>query len=88
MGWRILQTKSHRLPCPHTHAQKGKIERCHDHIVETSLALLAHAFVPKKYWHFAFETTVYLVNRKPSPVSNHLSPYEFLFNKWPDYNFL
>lgn len=78
----------HRLPCPHTHEQNGKIERRHRHIVETGLALLAHGSVPQKYWHFAFETAVFLINRLPSLVSRGLSPYEFLFHKKPDYLFL
>lgn len=77
----------HRLPCPHTHEQNGKIERRHRHIVETGLALLAHGSVPQMFWHFAFETAVFLINRLPSSVSRGLSPYECLLHKKPDYHF-
>ena len=40
---------THRVSCPHTHQQNGVDERKHRHIVETGLALLAHASV-----HFQF----------------------------------
>jgi len=33
----------HRLTCPYTHEQNDSIERKHRHIVDTGLALLAHA---------------------------------------------
>lgn len=37
---------THRLSCPHSHAQNGTIEHKHRHIVETGLALLAHSHTP------------------------------------------
>jgi hypothetical protein len=40
---------AHRVSCPHTHQQNGSAERKHRHIVETGLALLAHAHVPLKF---------------------------------------
>ncbi|KAH0740811.1 hypothetical protein KY290_033854 [Solanum tuberosum] len=45
---------SHRVSCPHTHEQQGKVERKHRHIVEAGLSLLAHSSTPSRYWHFAF----------------------------------
>jgi hypothetical protein len=41
---------AHRVYCPHTYQQNGSVVRKHWHIVETSLALLAHASVPLKFW--------------------------------------
>lgn len=78
----------HRLPCLHTHEQNGSVERRHCHIVETGPTLLAHAFVLHKYWHFAFDTAVYLINRMPSKVINNIPPIQCLFSKAPDYKFL
>jgi hypothetical protein len=40
---------AHRVSCPHTHQQNGSAERKHRHIVETGLALLAHASIPIKF---------------------------------------
>lgn len=52
----------HRVSCPHTHQQNGSAERKHCHIVETGLALLAHASVPLKFWDDAFLCATYLIN--------------------------
>lgn len=66
----------------------GLVERKHRHVIETGLALLAHASVPHLYWHEAFRTAVYLINRLPSPVLHSQSPRSCLFHKSPDYKFL
>jgi hypothetical protein len=48
---RFLHTAgiSYRQTCPHTHHQNSSVERCHRHIVDTGLTLLAHSNVPFKY---------------------------------------
>uniref|UniRef100_A0A803Q615 Integrase catalytic domain-containing protein n=1 Tax=Cannabis sativa TaxID=3483 RepID=A0A803Q615_CANSA len=74
--------------CPHTSAQNGRAERKHRHIVEMGLTLLAQAGIPQKYWWDAFQTSVYLINRLPTPVLKGKSPLEVLFGKKPDYKFL
>ncbi|RVW65725.1 Retrovirus-related Pol polyprotein from transposon RE1 [Vitis vinifera] len=58
----------HRFSCPYNSAQNGRVERKHRHIVETGLALLSHASLPMKYWHYAFQTATFLINRMPSKV--------------------
>lgn len=78
----------HRLACPHTHEQNGMVERRNRHIVETGITLLANSCLPFKYWHFAFDTAVFLINRMPSTVSNSKSPFECIYAKPPDYSFL
>lgn len=78
----------HRLSCPHTHEQNGYVERRNRHVVETGLTLLAQGNVPHRFWHYAFDTAVFLINRMPSRVSQSVSPYEHLFKKQPDYYFL
>ena len=78
----------HRLSCPGTPEQNGLAERRHRHIVETSLTLLAHASVPVKYWTAAFNTAVFLINRLPSSVLDHMSPHELAFGSSPNYDFL
>jgi hypothetical protein len=79
---------SYRLSCPHTHHQNGTVERKHRHLVETGLAFLPHALVPLNFWDEAFESSCYLINRLPSKVTSHKSPYEILFKSSPDYAFL
>lgn len=79
---------SHRVSCPHTHQQNGSAERKHRHLVETGLALLAHASMPLRFWDEAFLTAAYLVNRLPTRVIDNLSPLERLFNVPPNYYML
>jgi hypothetical protein len=73
---------------PHTHEQNGFVERKHRHIVEMGLTLLAHSSAPLHYWAEAFQTACYLINRLPTPVLNHESPFQKLFNSRPNYTFL
>jgi len=73
---------------PHTHQQNGAIERKHRHIVETGLALLSFASVPRQYWDDAFVTACYLINRMPTPLLKNQSPFELLFKTPPDYKIL
>ncbi|KAJ9555883.1 hypothetical protein OSB04_010497 [Centaurea solstitialis] len=79
---------SHLTSPPHTPEHNGYAERRHLHIVETSLALLSHASMPLIYWPHAFQTTVYLINRMPTPTLNNTSPYFKLFGSTPKYTHL
>lgn len=76
------------MSCPHTHQQNGSAERKHRHIVETGLALLAHASVPLKFWDEAFLTATYLVNHLPSLVIDNATPLECLFKTKPNYSII
>ena len=73
---------TYRSSCPHTHHQMGFVEYRHKLIVEIGLTLLATARAPLTLWDSAFETT-YLINRLPSKVIQHKSPFQFLFNLTP-----
>ncbi|GJU34419.1 putative RNA-directed DNA polymerase [Tanacetum coccineum] len=77
-----------RRSCPHTSEQNGFVERRNRHVVETGLTLLAQACVPQRFWHYAFDTAVYLINRMPSRTSTNKSPFEHIFKRSPDYSFL
>jgi len=79
---------THRLSCPHTHQQQGCVERKHRHLIDTTLALLTDSHLPQKYWDEACLTSCYLINRMPTPLLHHQSPFEKLFHTPPDYNFL
>lgn len=65
----------HRVSCPHTSQQNGLIERKHQHIMNMGLTLLAQASMPLKFWDEAFATSVYLINRLPTPVLQSVSPW-------------
>jgi len=78
----------HRKSCPHTSQQNGLAERKLRHILETGLTLLAQSGLSKHHWVDAFLTSVFIINRLPTPVLNHISPFEKLFLKSPDYTIL
>lgn len=69
-------------PCPHIHVQNGKVERKHQHIVETGLTLLAQAHMPLKFWWEAFLTAVHLINILPSPTLQNKCPHSLLYNTY------
>lgn len=77
----------HRITCPHTPQQNGVSERKHRHIVEMGLSLLATSHLPSTFWVDAFLTSIFLINRLPTPILEHHSPYFKLYEKHPDYTF-
>ncbi|KAL5759986.1 hypothetical protein ACOSP7_018488 [Xanthoceras sorbifolium] len=72
----------------YTHEQNGLVERMHRHLMETNLSLLAHASLPLKYWDEVFLTSVYLINRMPTPILSGKASYVVLFGSESDYLFL
>ena len=44
--------------------------------------------MPLKFWWDTFVSAVYLLNRLPTQVLQHKSPFELLFHQHPDYHFL
>jgi hypothetical protein len=78
----------HRLTCPYTSQQNGIAERKHRHIVELGLTLLAQSGLSSKHWVDSFLTSVYLINRLPTPILKNESPYFKLFEKDLDYTTL
>lgn len=69
---------AHRVSCLHTHQQNGTAEQKHRDIIETGLALLAHASVPITFWDEDFLTATCLINRLPTHVidnKSHWSSY-------------
>ncbi|MDV3146689.1 MAG: reverse transcriptase domain-containing protein, partial [Sweet potato little leaf phytoplasma] len=75
----------HRISCPYTPQQNGRVERKNRHVVEIGLSLLGHSHLPLSFWSYAFQTAVYIINRLPSPVLKSSSPYFMLYQRHPDY---
>lgn len=76
----------HRIACPYTHEQNGIAERKIRHLVDTTLTLLAHANLPKRFWNFALEQSAMLINVLPSHVIHQKSPYQMLYLQHPKYS--
>ncbi|TYH33778.1 hypothetical protein ES332_D13G082300v1 [Gossypium tomentosum] len=76
----------HRITCPYTLEQNGVAERRHRHVVDMGLTLLARASMPLVHWSSSFSHTIHLINKLPTHVLQHQTPYEKLFNAQPDYS--
>lgn len=74
---------SHYISYPYTPEQNGLTERKHRHIIETALTLLKTAKLPSQFWSYACQTASYLINRMPTAVHYHKSPFEMLFGTYP-----
>lgn len=66
----------------------GAIERRHKQIVEVSLSMLSHSRLPHQFWEDAFITAFYLINQLPTPILQNKSPFELVFHRKPNYQFL
>nr|GEV50028.1 integrase, catalytic core [Tanacetum cinerariifolium] len=87
-GLPILHIGSSKVYPPQKTEQNDFVERRNRHVVETDLTLLAQACVPQRFWHYDFDTAIYIINRMPCRTSTNKSPFEHIFKRSPDYSFL
>ena len=74
---------SHKKSCPYTPEQNGIAERKHRYIVETTMSLLFYSSIPLEFWHYAFSTAIFLINRMPTSSLKMFSPFEMFFDYTP-----
>lgn len=75
---------SHQTSCVATPQQNARIERKHQHILNVAMALLFQSKLPKRFWNYAIQYAVYIINRVPSKVLNYDIPYTLLHGQAPD----
>lgn len=76
------------LTCTYTPQQNGVVERKHRHILEMARALRFHAQLPVMFWGECVLTAVHIINKLPTKILDNKTPYEVIFRKKPNYDYL
>lgn len=74
--------------CPSTTQQNGFTERKNRHLLDVVRTLFIESSVPSRFWCGALSTTIFLINRLPSPSLSNGSPFFRIFGYTFDYSHL
>ena len=86
MSFRLSKGIISQCSCPSTPQKNGVAERKNCHLLDVVRTLLLESSVPPRFWCEALSTAVHLINRLPSPTTNHVSHFSKLFGHSPLYS--
>lgn len=78
----------HQFSCLERPQQNFVDERKHQHLLNVARSLYFQSRVPVKFWSECVLAATFLINRTPSPILRHRTPYEVLYGKPADYSML
>jgi hypothetical protein len=73
----------HNTTAPYTPQQNDIVERRNQTIVEMARCLLKSMKVPAKFWWEAVKVAVHILNRSPTKILDHKTPFEAWFGRKP-----
>ena len=73
---------------PYTPQLNGVCEKRNDLILMKMRALMIESGLPTKYWIYALQVAVHIINRLPSKPNDFKSPYEVLYGGKPDLKYM
>lgn len=81
-----LKGISHQTSCVETPQQNARVERKHQHTLNSVRALLFQSNLPKQFWSYAAIHAVYIMNRVTSPIIENDTPYFLIHKEVSDLN--
>lgn len=82
------QGTNYQHTCVYTPQQNGVVERKHRHILESARALRFQSHLPLNFWAECVSAAVHIINRLPTSILSHQTPFEKLYEKLPSYSHL